>query len=326
MNLFTRASRWLGRRKTERVELHATHKQAGGWGDPYPTRKLPEVGEVVRAIEPQVADVQRILRERDQLRQQLKHATAKVEFTPGRDFVCVLPFCEGDYARFLNLLRWMALLDRNLISGKAMLVVPNSMPLDMRERALDLCPFEDRFWIATPFDLPKEGWPTGTCWSFLTAAEYCRRMGWDFWLNEPDCIPLKPGWFEAIRAEYRACGKPYMGFIEPGTGDYPRHLTGNAAYHHSVFHHFRADKLGVAWDIAMADVLTPLAHPTRLFHQEFGPLDHPPVFHTVDDLRRIPKEAMVFHRNKDGSLIRVLREQREMEQRRREDAKQEVGA
>ena len=320
MNLL---SRLFGGRKSERVDLHATPKQAGGWGDPYPTRKLPEVGEVVRAIEPQVADVQRILRERDQLRQQLKHATAKVEFTPGRDFVCVLPFCAADEHRFRQLLGWIAELGR--VDATAVIVAPASVHIDSLT-SLSLRAFTDPAFIHTPFDLPKEGWPTGTCWSFLKAAEHCRRNNLDFWLNEPDCIPLKPGWFQAIRAEYRACGKPYMGFIEPGTGDYPRHLTGNAAYHHSVFHHFRADKLGVAWDIAMADVLTPLAHPTRLFHQEFGPLDHPPVFHTVDDLRRIPQEAMVFHRNKDGSLIRVLREQREMEQRTSEDAKQEVGA
>lgn len=307
MNLL---SRLFGRRKTQRVELASPVPQPPPGCRPLP---LPQ-------------PVESILRERDQLRQQLKHATAKVEFTPGRDFVCVLPFCAADEHRFRQLLRWIAELGQ--VQGEAVVVAPSSWnrlaapeTVALVERA-----FANYWIVQTPFDLPKEGWPTGTCWSFLAAAEWCRRERCDFWLNEPDCIPLKPGWFEAIRAEYRACGKPYMGFIEPGTGDYPRHLTGNAAYHHSVFHHFRADKLGVAWDIAMADVLTPLAHPTRLFHQEFGPLDHPPVFHTVDDLRRIPQEAMVFHRNKDGSLIRVLREQREMEQRRREDAKQEVGA
>ena len=263
---------------------------------------------LVRSVQTRQTSVESILRERDQLRQQLKHATAKVEFTPGREFVCVLPFCAADEHRFRLLLDWIA--ELGMVKGKALVVAPGSTIISSEltqqvEAAFEVCDF-----LFTPFDLPKEAWPTGANWMFLKAAEYCRRKQWDFWFNEPDCIPLRPGWFEAIRDEYRACGKPYMGFIEPGTGDYPRHLTGNAAYHHSVFHHFRADKLGVAWDIAMADVLTPLAHPTRLFHQEFGPLDHPPVFHTVDDLRRIPKEAVVFHRNKDGSLIRVLREQR----------------
>jgi hypothetical protein len=205
-------------------------------------------------------------------------------------------------------------------------VAPASQEVGGELCGLLLAAFLGHEIVFTPFDLPKEGWPTGANWNFLTAAEHCRRNRWDFWLNEPDCIPLKPGWFEAIRAEYAACGRPYMGFIEPATNDYPRHLTGNAAYHHSVFHHFRADQMGTAWDIAMADVLTPQAHATALFHQEFGRLDHPPTIHTVDDLRRIPKEAVVFHRNKDGSLIRVLREQRQMEQRRREGAKEETKA
>lgn len=290
MNLL---SRLFGRRKTERVEFTTLGQQPAPKPDP----------DLVALL----------LRDRDTLRQQLKQSTAKVQFTPGRDFVAVFPFHQGDYARFVDLMRWMWDLDGGRIQGTALLVAPFSMDRTMLASAESYCPFETIRWISTPFDLPKEGWPTGTCWSFLTAAEYCRRERLDFWLNEPDCIPLKAGWFESIRAEYRACGRPYMGFIEPATNDYPRHLTGNAAYHHGVFHHFRADKLGTAWDIAMADVLTPLAHATPLFHQEFGPLDRPPTFHTVDDLRRIPKEAMVFHRNKDGSLIRVLREQRKMQ-------------
>lgn len=291
MNLL---SRLFGRRKTERVEL--VHPV-------FPGPPKTEPNEVVA----------RLLKERDTLRQQLKQSTAKVEFTPGRDFVAVFPFHQGDYGRFVDLMGWMQELERGQIQGRAVLVAPCSMDRAMLSAAAARCPFTVVEYIWTPFDLPREGWPTGTCWSFLTAAEYCRRERLDFWLNEPDCIPLKPGWFDAIRAEYRACGRPYMGFIEPATNDYPRHLTGNAAYHHGVFHHFRADKLGTAWDIAMADVLTPLAHATPLFHQEFGPLDRPPTFHTVDDLRRIPKEAMVFHRNKDGSLIRVLREQKRMQ-------------
>jgi hypothetical protein len=249
-----------------------------------------------------------------------------VRFTPGKDFVCVLPFCAADAMRFFDLLNWMRELGG--VKGIALMVAPAGMRDEVIEDARRFARgiFEDVGVLRTPFDLPKEGWPTGTCWSFLVAAEHCRRHQLDFWLNEPDCIPLKPGWFEAIRAEYRQCGLPYMGFVEPATPDYPEHLTGNAAYHHSVFHHFRADKLGTAWDIAMADVLTPQAHRTRLFHQEFGPLDRPPTFHTVDDLRRIPKDAVVFHRNKDGSLIKVLREQRESEQRSREGAKTEAMA
>jgi hypothetical protein len=302
MNLLSRV---FGRRKSERVEFTTLGHQ------PAPPPDNPIVA--------------RLLRERDTLRQQLKQTTAKVEFTPGRGFVAVFPFHAGDYARFLELMRWLRQLDGPVICGTALLVIPASLSDEMRVSAELVCPFDNYQTVRTSFDLPKEGWPVGANWSFLEAARFCREHQLDFWFNEPDCIPLKAGWFEAIRAEYAACGRPYMGFIEPATNDYPRHLTGNAAYHHSVFHHFRADQMGTAWDIAMADVLTPQAHATALFHQEFGRLDHPPTFHTVDDLRRIPKEAVVFHRNKDGSLIRVLREQRQMEQRRREGAKEEGG-
>ena len=315
MNLL---SRLLGRRKSERVE----------WLTP-PNPQLPKLPlregeEAARnaSTEERNSALSRLLLERDALRQQLKHATAKVEFTPGRDLVVVLAFCAADEHRMRELLRWIAELGQ--VQATALAVVPKSYTGWARMIPELVTAFDRHFTVKTPFDLPKEGWPLGPNWSFLTAAEHCRRTQSDFLWLEPDCIPLRSGWFEAIRDAYRAAGKPYLGFIEPGTNDYPRHLTGNAVYHHGVFHHFRTDQLGRAWDIAMADTLLPLAAATPLIHQEFGPLDRPPVFHTVDDLRRIPQEAALFHRNKDGSLIRVLRERRERDEQKETEGPEEL--
>lgn len=244
----------------------------------------------------------------------LEQAKRPVQFTPGRDLVVVLAFCAADEHRVRDLLRWIAELGQ--VPATALAVVPKSYTGWSRIGEQLIAAFKWHRTIKTPFDLPKEGWPIGPNWSFLTAAEHCRREQVDFLWIEPDCIPLRPGWFEAVRDEYRAAGLPYLGFVEPATVDYPEHLAGNAVYHHSVFHHFRTDKLGTAWDVAMAEVLVPLAHRSRLIHQEFGPLDRPPVFDTVDDLRRIPQEAVLFHRNKNGSLIRVLRERRERDEQK----------
>lgn len=245
--------------------------------------------------------------------QQTARAVGPVaEFTPGTDFVVAMPFCERDLSAVLLLLSWMAELGPH--DGTVVLCAPAGMPASQVHQVETAAgnAFAQVDLIRTSFDLPREGWPTGTCWSFLHIAEHCRTQRLDFWLNEPDCIPLAPGWITKIRQAYAACRRPYMGFIEPAhpAGHYPRHMTGNGAYNWQVFQHVRADKLGVAWDIAMADTLTPLCHHTPLFHQEFGPLDHPPTFASVDDLARIPKEAVVFHRCKDGSLIRRLRETR----------------
>ncbi len=301
MNLLSRV---FGRRKSERVELGPPLVQG-------PPQAQPS--EVVN----------RLLRERDDLRRQLKHSTAQVEFTPGREFVCVLPFCAGDEHRFRDLLLWICMLGQ--VPARVLVVIPKSYQASPHIRSLIEAAFLEHELLWTPFDLPNEAWPIGPNWMFLTAAQYCRRKNYDFWLNEPDCIPLVPGWFEAIRDEYRACGKPYMGFVEPAGEQHASHVAGNACYHHGVFHHLQVDHLWKAWDVAMAEVLLPRAHRTPLVHQDWGKRDHPPTFHTVDDLRRIPKEAVVFHRNKDGSLIRVLREQRQMEQRRREGAKEDGG-
>lgn len=244
------------------------------------------------------------------LRERLEARRPPVKFTRGVERLVAIPYCERDLAGVLNLLGWIRDLGR--VPASLLLCAPHGMPTQYQNLVEDQAKaaFLRVDTMTTPFDLPVEGWPTGTCWSFLAIANRCRQRRVDFWLNEPDCIPLKPRWFERLVAEYDTCGRPYMGFIEPGTHDYPRHMTGNGFYNWQVFHHFRADKLGQAWDIAMADVLTPQCHDTRLFHQEFGPLDHPPTFPTVDSLARIPEQAVIFHRNKDGSLIRQLRDQR----------------
>lgn len=231
-------------------------------------------------------------------------------FTAGDRFVVAIPFCDRDLAGVLNLLEWVRELGEE--NHGCLLCAPAGMDAGhvhvVKEAALKA--FTGVELIRTSFDLPREGWPTGTCWSFLHIAHWARENRVDFWLNEPDCIPLRRGWSTALFTEYQECGKPYMGFIEEAhpAGHYPQHMTGNGAYNWQVFQHVRADKLGVAWDVAMADALTPQCHHTNLFHQDFGPLDHPPTFASVDDLARIPREAVVFHRNKDGTLIRRLRE------------------
>lgn len=266
---------------------------------------------------PDSARADALQRRVDQLLQEREHHRqtapgAPIQFTRGAHFVFALPYCARDLSATLDLLRWIR--DLGKVQGAVVLCSPEGLcagQADLVTRAAEEA-FAEVFPIRTAFDLPREGWPAGTVWSFLHIARFCLKRRWDFWLMEPDCIPLKPGWAAKLRDEYSTCPKPFMGFIERAhpAGDYPRHMTGNGGYNWQVYPHIRADRMDLAWDIAMAPVLTPLCHHTPLFHQEFGPLDRPPTFPSRDDLRRIPEEAVIFHRCKDGSLIRRLREAR----------------
>lgn len=233
-------------------------------------------------------------------------------FAPGVGSVVAIPYCRKDVGAVLDLLRWTSELEDSERLPAVLLCAPAGIEDEAVEAVRQVAgkAYHNVNLLRTSFDLPREGWPTGTVWSFMHIAEYCRKHRLDFWLNEPDCIPLRAGWFQDLEREYQECELPFLGFIEPAHpgGHYPRHMTGNGFYHWETFKFIRADRMDLAWDVAMAEYLTPRCHQSRLFHQEFGPLDHPPTFPTRESVARIPRGAAVFHRNKDGSLIAQLRD------------------
>jgi hypothetical protein len=239
------------------------------------------------------------------------------KFQPGNKLVVAIPYCAGDLGQVCNLLRWMS-----EIGGAKGYTVLLCAPAGLEDAEADHVHAlaEDVFssvqTIRTSFDLPKEGWPIGTCWSFLHIARHCNAAQWDFLIVEPDCVPLRSGWMREIEEEYRDCGLPYMGKIEPAAQGYPAHVAGNAVYHWGVFDQFPVGHLDQAWDIGLASHMVPLAHHTDLIAQEWGKPGQPPVFTSVQDLERIPKQAVLFHRSKDGKVIELLRKRMQWEEGR----------
>lgn len=290
MTLFSRLARWM--ESPALVEMTPTPIE-------WPKAPAPSVSALtppmtVRALNERTAPIRR------------------PRFTPGNRFVVAIPYCAGDLGQVINLLRWMSELG-GAKKHTAVLCAPAGME-DAEKEHVE-CLAEDVFGIVeaieTSFDLPKEGWPIGTCWSFLHIARHCYLNQWDFLINEPDCIPLVPGWVNALEEEYRECGLPYMGKIEPAAAGYPAHVAGNAAYHWGVFDHFPVGHLDQAWDIGLAPHMVPLAHHTDLIAQEWGTPGKPPEFRALSDLDRVPKEAVMFHRSKDGRVIDLLRRRRQ---------------
>lgn len=153
-----------------------------------------------------------------------------------------------------------------------------------------------------------------------------RQFAWHFHMSklgpwtfmEPDCTPLVPEWADRWEAEYLRGGKPFMGgFVNFLNGSKVQdHMTGIAVYPEStaVFASLMVPKrfvlenrpLELAFDVAGAPETLRAAHITTLIEHVFrGPL-----FPEAKDLERISVDAVMWHTDKDGSLVDRLREKR----------------
>lgn len=133
-----------------------------------------------------------------------------------------------------------------------------------------------------------------------------------FWL-EPDAVPLTPNWLDAIEAEYKAVNKPFLldKVVTPtsvhnsGVGVYPARVRDYTTQLWNL--------ANIPWDVFFKEDFTPHTHHTGLIHDKFyakwdDPTSGPPVFPDAQSLDIIEPRAVLFHRNKDGSLIDRLRE------------------
>jgi len=159
-----------------------------------------------------------------------------------------------------------------------------------------------------------DGWPQGANYMWRTVTNvlsYRSDVRFFLWL-EPDAIPLKEGWAEALEKEFiDAAGKGarFMG-DRVEVEDIPLHMSGVGIYPNPL-HEFSGEAYrahDVAWDMAGKDQIVPLAHFTRLIEHAWK---HP-TFTMISELQtQIRPEAILFHASKDGSLIKVLRESRD---------------
>lgn len=154
------------------------------------------------------------------------------------------------------------------------------------------------------------GWPDGPNYMFSLAATYLQTLkDCPYWLwMEPDATPLRPTWLDEIEAEHRRGKQPFTGGRVSGIyngAPVPVHMTGIGVYPNPLYEFageaYRAT--GHAWDVAARDQIVPKANFTTLFCHGW----RHPAFTTLDNL---PREAVIFHGSKDGSLLRLLREKK----------------
>lgn len=131
----------------------------------------------------------------------------------------------------------------------------------------------------------RRGWPGGPnhYWRetvIYLQTEYINKdQPWLF--LEMDMTPIKKGWADELEAEYRACGKPFMGNLSwttTTTADQEminlcKHLVGAAIYPPDITPYSKVwtkvNQINTAWDVLLQWELPQHAHDTELIQMCF---------------------------------------------------------
>jgi len=153
----------------------------------------------------------------------------------------------------------------------------------------------------------ETGWPISCNMAF-------ERIAWHVSMNvkqpflfmEPDAVPLKAGWLDAIEQEYNTCGKPFMGDFVAINGIMPNgidHMSGVAVYHWNLHalapNIFRNER--TAWDIASARDVVPKLHKTNLIQHDWVPTAK--WRRDKVDFTCVKTSALIYHPDKLGVLM-----------------------
>lgn len=161
------------------------------------------------------------------------------------------------------------------------------------------------------FDEDERGWPASPNSLFRRTAKLMQE-GNEPWLwLEPDVCPMKENWLQALEAEYKTCGKPILGMkVEvPGV---TTHCSGIAIYPAQLCRYSVQMLLAdtIAFDIMGSDeVVDSHCFWSKLICHTWRPAS--PQTQAEMDALMWP-EACLFHQNKDGQVIKLLRERRQI--------------
>jgi hypothetical protein len=241
--------------------------------------------------------------------------------------LCVIPYALPDATQAWELLNWM----RELGGCKrhdCLLVVSAKVDKDTNTEILSMAAsvFKRAELVTTPGNLPDERWPIGPNWMFQTAMNWVyQHRQVPFWWNEPDCIPLCEGWLDFIEQEYYRAGKPFMGCVVKGVTIgatvIPDSVNGCAVYPADTAKRLGSIQFNApeAWDILAGPIMVPHAHHAKCYQYFWGEPGLAPTFRlrhekgepkNVFTLEQLRHDSVVFHRNKDNTLIPLLRTQR----------------
>ena len=233
--------------------------------------------------------------------------------------MCVFPVCRADIFLLFNLLKWIHQLG-DCHGHRAIIVADAGLDWDYCVQAITLAEqsFDHAQLVTNPE--PVAGWIPGSNSLFRAAATYCQTQRIPRWLwLEPDAVPLKPGWLDALdkaatenQARYLAC--VYL----CGQGNLPQTMmSGIAVYPANTLDDLPPGNDREAFDVQLSRNVTEHAGKhTPLIQNFWGQLGLPPTFRLTKrpadpkhffTLDKLSPDAVLFHRSKDGTLIDLLR-------------------
>lgn len=238
--------------------------------------------------------------------------------------LCALAFHPGDAQQAKKLLEWIGelghaqnhelLLGWSMNAGRAGLAPPL---VEIAKRAFKTV-YEFPF-----YDEDERGHPMSANHAWLSCARQIANphpkvlpvpQPW-LWL-EPDAVPLVSTWLDRIEAEYTLRDRPFMGDIIPANEarGVQRRPSGVGVYPWNVPYQEKILRLDTrAWDDFLAEDILPYHFQTALIQDMYCMSRDPdvePTFPFSGSLELVSKEAVLFHRNSDQSLIDRLREKK----------------
>lgn len=222
--------------------------------------------------------------------------------------------CQKDTAQLLRLLEWCQRLG-TYKQHDALITADAAAPWDQVFAALALAKKMFRTAVMGTNSVSIDDWVEGPKSLFIAGAQHAASRNMPFLVMETDVIPLRANWLDEIEAEYKTCGQPFMGHIYPCTnpGMPSLLMSGIGVYGPEIMGALPEIRAGRNWDVAMTDFVLPRARHTKLIHHLWGEPNRPPTFARkgiagteIFGLDQLPPDAVLWHRNKDHSLIRLL--------------------
>jgi GT2 family glycosyltransferase len=233
------------------------------------------------------------------------------------------PYFAGDVQRLLDLLLWIEQLGG--CKGHSALLVADAgvdYRIALQAKTMALRSF-DRCEIVNTNESVM-GWPGGPNNLFLTALMHDLPHGGPWLWMETDAVPLHRDWVSIIQQELSA--NPalvrFYDCTQPGLP--PKVASGIAAYNQGPLIEKVRDAVQAEmykpFDMVINHLMLSQATNTARIQHVWGEKDIPPTFNDsvmprprgFMTLAQIEPGVVLFHRNKDGSLIKLLRERTDL--------------
>lgn len=210
-----------------------------------------------------------------------------------------LSYSHVDIAAALRLLVWLKFLGYDQLP-LWVLATRKSLSCTQTQKIRRLvAEFGGTFHVERSSD--GRGWPVSATHAFI---ETLSQIGDDFFWLEPDCVPLREGWWEDLQKEFDGT-VPFVGAFVPANTCTVEHMTGCGFYRKDAAtvapSLMKFGKVG-AWDVDAADEVLPNFKNTPLVHHYWHRIHS--VVVTPDMVR---PDAVVFHQCKTGFLMISLR-------------------